>query len=203
MNLMKWYGITGGIASGKSTVSQKLRNLGFKVVDADQLARDVVVKGSPGLQSVVDRFGGDVLSSSGELDRKKLGSKVFGQPTELLALENILHPLIRKETDARRAALAQAGEAFAFYDVPLLFEKQMEPLFDGIVVVAADESVQIQRMKTRDGLNDTEIAKRLAAQIPLKEKSAKAHFVIQNNGDLKLLDAQIAELVQRAKSGKI
>lgn len=203
MNLMKWYGITGGIASGKSTVSQKLRNLGFKVVDADQLARDVVVKGSPGLQSVVDRFGRDVLSSSGELDRKKLGSKVFGQPTELLALENILHPLIRKETDARRAALAQAGEAFAFYDVPLLFEKQMEPLFDGIVVVAADESLQIQRMKTRDGLNDAEIAKRLAAQIPLKEKSAKAHFVIQNNGDLKLLDAQIAELVQRAKSGKI
>lgn len=203
MNLMKWYGITGGIASGKSTVSQKLRNLGFKVVDADQLARDVVVKGSPGLQSVVERFGADVLGSTGELDRKKLGAKVFGKPQDLLDLENILHPLIKQETAKQREALAKAGEAFAFYDVPLLFEKKMEPLFDGIVVVSASEADQIQRMKSRDGLSNAEISQRLSSQIPLNEKVKKAHFVIHNDGDISKLDAQVKELILRAKSGKI
>jgi len=121
---MKWFGLTGGIASGKSSVSQILKNEGFAVVDADAIAREVVEAGSPGLSAVKTHFGTEILKPDGSLDRKKLGQVVFGHPEKLLQLESILHPLVKQETLRQRNDHQAKGRDFVFYDVPLLFEKK-------------------------------------------------------------------------------
>lgn len=121
---MKWIGLTGGIASGKSTVAQLLRDAQIPVIDADEIARGVVAQGGEGLTKVVSHFGQQILNSDGSLNRKKLGQKVFGRPEELRVLENILHPLVKAETTRRRQSLEQQNLPVAIYDVPLLFEKK-------------------------------------------------------------------------------
>jgi len=196
---MKWFGLTGGIASGKSSVSQILKGEGFAVVDADLIARQVVEAGSAGLKAVVDQFGTAVLRPDGSLDRKRLGQMVFGSPEKLLQLENILHPLVQQETSKQRQALHSAGHDFTFYDVPLLFEKKMQKEFDGILVVVASDQLQRQRIKMRDQLSDSEIQNRLQAQLPLAEKVNQATWVIHNNGslqDLKKATLQVLEMIQ-------
>ncbi|MGZ5278560.1 MAG: dephospho-CoA kinase [Pseudobdellovibrionaceae bacterium] len=198
---MKWFGLTGGIASGKSSVSQILKDEGFAVVDADMIARQVVETGSAGLKAVVDQFGAGVLRPDGSLDRKVLGQMVFGSPEKLLQLENILHPLVRQETLKQRQSLQSAGHAFTFYDVPLLFEKRMQKDFDGILVVAASEQLQCQRMKMRDQLSDSEIQSRLQAQLPLTEKIKQATWVIHNNGSLQDLKKATLQVLEKIQSG--
>ncbi len=199
---MKWYGLTGGIASGKSSVSQILKNEGFAVVDADLIAREVVDAGRPGLQLVVDQFGTSVLKPDGGLDRKKLGQMVFGQPEKLLLLESILHPLVKQETARQRQSYKDQGQALVFYDVPLLFEKNMQADFDGIIVVATSEDVQRARMKTRDRLSEDEITKRLGSQKSMAEKIKQATWVIQNDGSLEDLKKSTLQVLRKIQSGK-
>ncbi|PIS10036.1 MAG: dephospho-CoA kinase [Bdellovibrio sp. CG10_big_fil_rev_8_21_14_0_10_47_8] len=191
---MKWIGLTGGIASGKSTVSQILRDLGYEVVDADEIAKQVVQPGTPGLQSVISQFGTQILDAHGSLDRKKLGAIVFGNPEKLLILENILHPLVQNITSQKKDQLEMAGIPMAFYDVPLLFEKKLEKNFDDIVVITTSPENQRERMKQRDQLDELEISKRLQSQVPLSEKIQKARWIIENNGSIEDLGRQVRDL---------
>jgi dephospho-CoA kinase len=199
---MKWIGLTGGIASGKSRVAEILKNKGFKVVDADLIAREVVQAGTSGLKAVVDKFGVEVLLPDGGLDRKKLGRLVFGQPGKLKQLEDILHPLVKKETARQRQEHQEQGHDFVFYDVPLLFEKKMESEFDGILVVVASEALQRERMKNRDHLSEQDIENRLRSQVPLPEKIKKADWVIRNEGSLQDLEVEASNVLRKIQSGK-
>jgi dephospho-CoA kinase len=192
---MKWIGVTGGIASGKSSVSQILKKLGFNVADADQIARDVVALGTLGLQKVSSVFGDQILNPDQSLNRRALGQMVFGNPHKLLQLEQILHPLVQAETLKQKQAWQAAGEQIAFYDVPLLFEKKLEAGFDGIIVVTTSEQNQKNRMKVRDQLSDSEIVSRLSSQLGLDEKVQKATWVVHNDGTLKDLENRVQKVV--------
>ncbi len=199
---MKWIGLTGGIASGKSTVSRLLRQRSYQVIDADVLAREVVEKGSPGLQSVVDVFGTEVLQPDGSLDRNQLARLVFGKTQKLAQLEALLHPLIKARLVFLKSELATQGVPLAFYDVPLLFEKNLESEFDAVVVVSCTEVQQKERLKKRSGLSDQEIQERLQAQISLVHKIKKSHFVIQNDQDEAHLQKEIENMIQFLKKLK-
>lgn len=192
---MKWIGLTGGLASGKSTVARLLRTKGYPVIDADELAKSAVAPGSPGLQSVLREFGSDLLRPDGSLDRRELGRRVFGKPDQLAKLEALIHPAVQAETAARRKAFASQGFRLAFYDVPLLYEKNLTG-FDAVVVVTAPLDVQKARLRARDGLADEEIVKRLASQLSMAEKEARADHVLRNDGDLAFLERQVDDLTK-------
>lgn len=200
---MRWIGLTGGIASGKSTASDFIRQQGIPVVDADEIARQVVRPGTAGLALVLSQFGPSVADSTGQLDRKKLGQLIFSDKEKRAQLEKILHPLIQQEVAIQRHNLEKKGLPFAFYDIPLLFEKKMQNAFDLIVVVSTTKELQMQRMKNRDGLLDSEIETRLRAQIPLSEKESQADFVIQNQGKKQEIEIQIKSLLEKLRTKKI
>lgn len=197
---MLWVGLTGGIGTGKSTVSRILRQSKMAVIDADELAREVVKKDSQGFKEVVKAFGSSIVSQNGELDRKALGQKVFSDQSKLKVLENIIHPLVRSLSLQKKKELAQNGEKIAFYDVPLLFEKNMEELFDQIVVVNCDPQIQKRRLIERDGFSSEEAERRISSQLSLEEKVRAAHFTIHNNGSLEDLEKQVAELISKLKN---
>lgn len=197
---MKWIGLTGGIASGKSTVSKMFGQAGVPVIDADLIARTVVAANSAGLKSVVEAFGVGVLLPEGSLDRKLLGQKVFGKPRELLKLESIIHPLVQAEVIHQRAAAEKAGAAMAVYDVPLLYEKNLVDQFDAVVLVWTDLATQKKRLALRDGLSNEEIENRLGSQIPLDQKKLRADFVIENNSDFETLEKNFLNVLARLQS---
>ncbi len=192
---MKWIGLTGGIACGKSTVSQILRRFGRVVIDADQLARDVVQVGTPGLAEVVQAFGPDILQADQSLDRQKIASLVFHDPAKLKKLESILHPRIRTLTIEKRKLAEKAGEESAFYDVPLLFEKAMEKQFDLIVVVACPAPIQISRLIQRNGLSRLDAEARIKAQLPMDDKIIRADFTVMNTGKPEELELEVRKLL--------
>ena len=187
-------GLTGGIASGKSTVGRIFRELGVHVVDADLVARDVVAKGSEGLAEVVRVFGEGVLAEDGSLDRKKMGAIVFADPEKRKQLEAITHPRIGARSMAELAALAQRGDAYGIYEAALLVENGSHRMMQALVVVAASADVQVRRVMARDGLSEQEARARLAAQLPLEEKIAVADHVIWNDGDQAALRARTEEV---------
>lgn len=193
---MKWIGLTGGIASGKSTVSRFLLERSIPVIDADEIAREVVRPGSPGLTSVVEAFGEKILLPDGSLDRRKLGQVVFGHPELLHRLESVLHPLIREETRRRRRLLEAQGESLAVYDIPLLFETKAQDQFDSIVVVSCTKEQQRERLRRRGNLSESEIEERIASQIPLQFKEKEADFVLQNNRDEQHLKKETDRLLK-------
>jgi dephospho-CoA kinase len=190
------YGLTGGIASGKSTVVRMLRELGAQVLDADVIAREVVEPGTPGLAAVAERFPG-VVGPDGRLDRAKLGARVFGDPAERAALNALLHPLIGQEFLRRTQALAEAGTERLLYDAPLLIENRLHEAMDGVLLVWVPREVQKARLRARDGLDETAAEARLAAQLPLDEKRALATWVVDNSGERASTQAQV-EAVWRA-----
>ncbi|CAE80905.1 dephospho-CoA kinase [Bdellovibrio bacteriovorus] len=179
---MKWIGLTGGIACGKSTVSRMLRTHDIPVVDADEIAKEVVKPGSAGLKSVIQEFGPEFLTADGALDRRKLGQKVFGHPELLHKLEAITHPLIREETRRRRRLYEDMGHKLAIYDIPLLFETRAKDQFDGVIVVACTKEQQKERLR-RQNWSEDEIEMRIASQIPIQFKEQQADFVLHNNRD--------------------
>lgn len=180
---MHVFGLTGGIASGKSTVGKRFRERGVPVVDADALARDVVARGTEGLAAVVAAFGEGVLLPDGSLDRTKLGALVFASPERRAALNGIVHPLIARASRDVLARLAAEGAELACYEAALLVENGLADAFRPLVVVAAPEEVQVARMRERDGLGEAEARARIAAQKPLHEKIAVADHVITNDAD--------------------
>jgi dephospho-CoA kinase len=187
-------GLTGGIASGKSTVGKLFRELGVTVVDADEVAREVVERGSEGLAEIVAAFGADVLTAEGTLDRKKLGALVFDQPDERKRLERITHPRIFTRSMQRMAAAASRNEPLALYEAALLVENGSYKMMQALVVVAANEATQVARVAARDGIDETGARARMAAQMPLEQKIAVADYVIWNDGDLAALEARTREV---------
>jgi dephospho-CoA kinase len=177
------FGLTGGLGSGKSTVAAHYRRRGLPVIDADALAREVVAPGSPGLAEIVREFGAEVLQGAA-LDRPKLAALVFGDPAARQRLESITHPRIQALRDARLRELAVRGEPLACYEVPLLFEKGLEATLRPVVVVSVPEALQIERAQRRDQASEAMTRARLAAQLPIAEKAARADHVIDNSGPL-------------------
>jgi dephospho-CoA kinase len=175
--------LTGGIATGKSTVLRRLTAAGIPVIDADLLARQVVARGTPGFDAVVARFGPGVVAAAGDLDRRALGARVFADPAARAALEAIVHPAVYVAIAAWVAGLPAATRV-AVADIPLLFETGRAGDFDRVVVVACSRDEQRRRLRTRDGLTDAEVDARLAAQWPIEHKANRADRVIWTNGSL-------------------
>jgi dephospho-CoA kinase len=175
-------GLTGGIASGKTTFAEALRARGVPVVDADALARAAVAPGAPALAEIANAFGAGVLAADGSLDRKKLASVVFADAEARRRLEAITHPAVRAAMAEETARLGAAGHPLAFYDTPLLYEVGLDRLLDCVVVVWAPRDVQRARLVARDGLDPAGADARLAAQLPIDEKAARADFVVENTG---------------------
>ncbi len=186
-------GLTGGVASGKSTVATILTELGAVVIDADLLAREVVEPGTPGLAAVVDAFGADVLTEDGRLDRPALGARVFGDEEARRRLEAILHPLIR----ARGAELEAAApaDALVVHDIPLLVESGQADRFDAVVVVDVPVQTQVERMVADRGWSREEAEARVAAQASREQRRAVATYVIDNTGTRDDLRERVTEVV--------
>jgi dephospho-CoA kinase len=192
--------LTGGIATGKSYCVRRLRSLGAPVLDADVLAREAVAPGTAGLQAVAARFGPGVIRPDGSLDRAALGRIVFADPDARRDLEAIIHPEVRRATGRWFDDLAAAGAvAVAIADIPLLFEASREADFDRIVVVACRPEQQLQRLIARDRLSIDEARQRIAAQMPIDEKRARADDVIDTSGTEADTDRQVDDLWKRLK----
>lgn len=198
---MKLYGLTGGIASGKSTVARELRALGATVIDADQLARDVVAPGTPGWEEIRARWP-EVIAADGTLDRKALGEIVFADAAARAELEMITHPRIGEESGRLVEAADARGERVAFYEAALLVEKGLDAGLDGLVVVALPEAVQLTRLMTRDGLREPQARARLGAQLPLAAKVAKATHVVDNGGSVEATREQVRALWNTLRAGE-
>ena len=198
---MRVIGLTGGIATGKSTFAAALRALGAPIIDADQLARAAVARGTPGLAAVTAEFGKGVLTPDGELDRKRMGSLVFADPAARARLEAAVHPAVRALFRAQMARLAAEGHDLAVYDVPLLYEANVESEVDLAVVVWAPREAQIARLAVRDGLGRADAEARLAAQLPVDEKAARADVVVVNDGDPAALAAKARRLLEDVRGG--
>jgi len=185
-------GLTGGVASGKSTVSATLRSLGAVVVDADALAREVVAPGTPGLAAVVAEFGPEVLDPEGALDRARLGALVFADPGRRAALEAIVHPLVRSR--AREIEEAAPPGALVVHDIPLLVETGQASHFDAVLVVDVPVDVQVARAVQERGWTEEEARSRIAAQASREERMAAATFVLDNTGTVEDLRQRVAEV---------
>ncbi len=190
-------GLTGGIASGKSTIAQAFRKLGAVVVSADELAREAVLPGTTALRQLVERFGGQILAADGALDRAALARIVFADPQARQDLNRITHPAIAALAEKRLAELRRKGLALVVYEAPLLFEAGAERRVDAVLAVTVDEKLQLARVMLRDHLSREEALARISAQMPQSEKAARADFVIDNSGSIAQALDQVRELWQQ------
>ncbi|WP_136515840.1 dephospho-CoA kinase [Geomonas edaphica] len=191
---MRIIGLTGGIASGKTTVARLFEKLGVPVIDADQLAREVVEPGTQGLARIVDAFGAKVLNPDGSLNRAELGAVVFADPAARRILEGITHPAIRGLAEEKLQRLREAGTGTAFYVAPLLIEAGITSRVHEVWVVYLDRETQLERLMARDGLSREAALARIASQMPMDEKKRLGRIVIDNCGSRKELEAQVLRL---------
>ena len=183
--------LTGGIGSGKSLVGEILEQLGALVIDSDQLAREVIERGSPGYEEVVTTFGDSILSE-GQIDRSKLAAVVFNESDLRKKLESIIHPLVREA--AEKLARKLPSGAILINQIPLLVESDGAKRFDYVVTVSADEEIRRERLRLR-GLKDYEITQRMAAQVSDSEREKIANYIIRNNGSIDELTRAVEELM--------
>lgn len=191
---MRIIGLTGGIASGKTTVARMFEELGGVVVDADLLAREVVRPGEEAYQEIVAAFGEQVLHGDGTLNRAALGAIVFADPAARRTLEQITHPAIAKRAQDRLAELRQAGTRIVFYVAPLLIEAGITSRVDEVWVVYLNPEIQVQRLMARDGITRAEAQQRIDSQMPMDEKRRHGTVVIDNSGDLAALKEQVTRV---------
>jgi dephospho-CoA kinase len=188
-------GLTGGIATGKSTVDAVLRELGAVIIDADVLAREVVEPGEPALAEIAAEFGRGVLGPDGRLDRKALGAIVFADPDRRRKLEAMTHPRIRERFQQRLDELAaQDFRGLVFFDAPVMIESGNYRNMDRMVVVVTDEETQLARLMARDGIGRDEALRKIRSQMPLAEKAKLADYVIDNSGDRAATAARTREV---------
>ena len=197
---MKLVGLTGGIASGKSTVAKILQSLGAAIVNADDLAREVVEPGHEAWKEIVASFGADILQSDQTLDRQKLRTLIFNQPEARKRLESIIHPRVRALAEERIRQYAAAGYPVAIYEVPLLFEGNLQEWLRPVILVACDVETQTARLQNRDHLTAADAEKHIAAQMSLKDKRRLADYVIENNGSLEDLERQTRQILEELKA---
>ena len=189
--------LTGGIATGKSHVRQAFEKLGVPTSDADTRAREAVAPGTPGLRRVIERFGPEVVNPSGALDRARLASIVFADPSARRDLEQIVHPYVQDATDRWFESLDPGRYRFAIADIPLLYEVGRDRDFEAVIVAATRPETQLRRIVERDGISETEAQQRLAAQLPIDEKVRRADYVIWTDGSFEDTNRQIHELFRR------
>ena len=188
-------GLTGGIATGKSTVSDMFRRLGCVIIDADVLAREVVAPGEPALAEIAAEFGADMLQADGTLDRKRLGALVFANADRRKRLEQITHPAIRDRFRRRLADLeAQGFAGIVLWDAPVMIESGGYRDMDALVVVATDEATQAARLRGREGIEAAEAERKIKSQMPVAEKAKLANYVIDNAGDRAATEGQVREV---------
>lgn len=195
---MLLFGLTGGIATGKSTVTQLLRELGFPVIDADALAREVVEPGRPALVELAARFPGVV--EDGVLNRAKLGALVFNDPAARAALNAITHPRIRELALEKTMALAQSGATHAIYDAALLLENKLHEGMNGVILVTCPLETQVARVMARDGLSEAAARARIASQMPTDEKRKYATWIIDNGGTREETRRQVEAVARELRS---
>lgn len=187
-------GLTGGICTGKSTVSRMLAELGARIIDSDAIAHEIQAPGQAAHAAIVREFGTGILDEVGWIDRRKLGALAFGDPGRRAALERIMHPAIIAESDRRVHAALAEGCQLVVVDAALLVEVGRHRKFPRLIVVAAAEAEQLRRLRTRNGLSELEARQRLTAQMPLSEKRRHAHYVVENSGTPAETAAQVARL---------
>lgn len=189
---MKVIGLTGGIASGKSTASAIIKKFGIPVIDADLIARELVGVGEPALDEIVEYFGKEVLNPDGTLNRKLLGSIVFSDPKKLEILNHITHRRIIERIENKIAMCKERGDhPVVFLDAALLIEMNMRKLVDEIWLISVEQDIQLKRLMERDGLSITEAKNRIHSQMPLEEKKKHADVIIDNSKDYLHLEKQI------------
>ena len=192
--MSKVIGLTGGIASGKSTVSELLTAFGFKVVDADTAAREAVAKGTPGIAKVKEVFGEEAIDENGEMDRKYMGELVFNNPGERIKLNEIVHPKVREIMEEKKQQFLNEGHN-VIMDIPLLFENELQDIVDEVWLVYTSESIQIDRLMERNDLTQEEAKARVYSQISIDKKSRMADHVIDNLGDKLELKQNLEKLL--------
>jgi len=193
---VKLVGLTGGIASGKSTVAAILKQLGAAVINADELSREVVQPERDAWKEIVKTFGADILQQDKTLDRKKLRTIVFDNPEARKKLEAIIHPKVRALAEERIRELAAAGRSIIVYEVPLLFEGQLHHWLRPVILVACDINTQKKRLRDRDHLTATEAQRHIGAQMSLEEKRKLADYVIENTGSLEDLKQEVKSVLE-------
>ncbi|PEW45690.1 dephospho-CoA kinase [Bacillus thuringiensis] len=190
-------GLTGGIASGKSTVSEMFRELSIPVIDADVIAREVVEQGKPAYNKIVEVFGAEVLQQDGELDRPRLGSVVFYNEEKRLQLNKIVHPAVREEMNRKKEMYIKEGMQAVVLDIPLLFESKLTSLVDRILVVAVKPHTQLERLMKRNNFSEEEATARIQSQMPLEEKVKNADEVINNDGTIMGTKTQLQVILKK------
>ncbi|WP_070021426.1 dephospho-CoA kinase [Streptococcus agalactiae] len=196
MLMTKIIGLTGGIASGKSTVTKIIRESGFKVIDADQVVHKLQAKGGKLYQALLEWLGPEILDADGELDRLKLSQMIFANPDNMKTSARLQNSIIRQELACQRDQLKQTEEIF-FMDIPLLIEEKYIKWFDEIWLVFVDKEKQLQRLMARNNYSREEAELRLSHQMPLTDKKSFASLIIDNNGDLITLKEQMSNVLQR------
>jgi dephospho-CoA kinase len=197
---VKLVGLTGGIASGKSTVAKILERLGAAVINADALSREVVEPGKAAWREIIDAFGAGVLQPDQTLDRQKLRSVIFNDRDGRKKLEAIIHPRVRALAEERIREHAVAGYSIIVYEVPLLFEGNLHEWLRPVILVACNVDTQRTRLQERDQLTQTEAQKHIDAQMSLEEKRRLADYVIENDGSLADLEQQVRTVLEKIKA---
>ena len=196
--MAKIIGITGGIASGKSVVTDFLRSQGYQVIDADQVVHELQKPGGQLYQVLLSEFGTEILLADGQLDRKKLGTLLFSRPNLLEKSSRLQNDIIREELAVKRNQLAATEELF-FMDIPLLFEQEYEDWFDQVWLVDVSKDTQLERLMTRNNLSQEDAQRRIAAQLSLAEKRQRAEIVIDNNGALSATLKQVQAFLDKER----
>ena len=197
-------GLTGGVASGKTTVSKVLKEEGAYIIDADQIARELVQPHQPAWNELRRAFGQEILQEDGSIHRKKLANRIFADPKQRERLNQILHPRIKEEMDRRVKEIAQKdSEAIVVIDAPLLIELGVHREMDKLIVVISTQTQQIERLEDRDGTRPEEALRILSSQMPLEEKLKFADFVIQNEGSLQKMKKRAKEVFKELKKVSI
>jgi dephospho-CoA kinase len=190
-------GLTGGIASGKSTVSRMIMEMGIPVIDADQVAREVVEPGTKALAAIIDHFGSSVINEDGTLARKQLGAIIFENPREREILNQIVHPAVRHRMNELKQFYLDQGETTVVYDIPLLFESNLFYLVEKIILVYVDHDTQLKRLIDRDQAGITDAKQRIASQMPLAEKRERADFIIDNSSTIEETRKQLQAIFKK------
>lgn len=197
---MQVIGLTGGIATGKSTVSAILENAGALIIDADRIAREAVKKGQPAYREIVEHFGETVLLPDGEINRSVLGDIIFNAPGKKQLLNKIVHPYVRKETHRQLQQIGRTEpNAIVILDIPLLIEAEMDKDLSEVIVVYVPEHIQIERLVQRDGISEADALARVRSQMPIEEKKEKATIVVDNSGSKENTRRQTLKIFQRLK----
>ncbi|MFB9859748.1 dephospho-CoA kinase [Salinicoccus siamensis] len=188
-------GLTGGIASGKSTASEYIRSKGYPVLDADIYAKKATAQDGPTYKGILDHFGEDIAGPDGEIDRRKLGAIIFNDPEKRQILNGLVHPEVRRMMNEDKERLSR--ESHVFLDIPLLFENELDEQCDLTATVYVDEETQKKRLMDRDGFTEEEAVSRIRSQMPLSDKRDRSDVVFQNSGSIQELRGQIQSFLDK------